>query len=276
MSTLFDAPMFQAGIAPFVVAALVAALLGRTRVSGLALVAALAATLMLTTGISFTPLSASRKALLLVLLAPAVALAIDVVLAEAPRVLPWLVAAAVGLASVWVFQSVLAQREGAAAWVLGAGVSVFVALLVGLTLRLRGDNIAGSASALGLGLAVGISAVLSASIGNLMNGIALAAGAGALLLWQFITGRATPAGWTLTLSAGTAAALFAAVTFVLAELPWPALPLLLLVPLVAALPLFADRPPRTRIALVAIGCVLAAAPAVLATWLATRTAGAAA
>lgn len=275
MPTLFDDPMFQAGIAPFVVAALVAALLGRTRASGLGIVAALVTTLLLTTGISFTPLSASRKALLLVLLAPAVALAVDLLLAQAPRYLPWLVSAAVGLASVWVFQSVLAQREGAAAWALGAGVAVFVALLVGLTLRLRGDSVAGSAGALGLGLAVGVSALLSASIGNLMNGIALAAGAGALLLWQFITGRATPAGWTLTLSAGTAAALFAAVTFVLAELPWPALPLLLLVPVVAALPLFDKRPARTRIALVAMSSVLAAAPAVLAAWLAPRLAGSA-
>ncbi len=273
MSTLFDDPMVQAGIAPFVVAALVAALLGRTRASGLAIIAALVTTLLLTTGISFTPLSASRKALLLVLLAPAVALALDLLFAEAPRFLPWLIAAAIGLASAWVFSSVVAQREGTAAWALGTGVAVFVALLVGLTLRLRDDNVAGSASALGLGLAVGVSAVLSASIGNLMNGIALAAGAGALLLWQFITGRATPAGWTLTVSAGTAAALFAATTFVLAELPWPALPLLLLVPLVAALPQFADRPVRTRVVLVAISSVLAAAPAVLAAWLATHMAG---
>jgi len=275
MPTLFDDPMFQAGIAPFVVAMLVAALLGRTRVSGLALVCALVTALLLTTGISFTPLSASRKVLLLVLLAPAVALAIDLLLAEAPRLLPWLLAAAAGLATAWVFQSVLALREGAQAWALGAGVAAFVALLVGLTLRLRDDNIGGSASALGLGLAVGISAVLSASIGNLMNGIALAAGAGALLLWQFITGRATPAGWTLTLSAGTAAALFAAATFVLAELPWTALPLLLLVPVVAALPLFVGRPARTRIALRTVSCVLAAVPAVLAAWLAARMAGAA-
>lgn len=273
MPTLFDDPMFQAGIAPFGVAVLVAALLGRMRVSGLAIVAALATTLMLTTGISFTPLSASRKVLLLVLLAPAVALALDFLHAKARRVLPGLLAAAIGLASAWVFISVLAQRESGAAWALGAGVAVFVALLVGLTLRLRGDNVAASASALGLGLAVGVSAVLSASIGNLMNGIALAAGAGALLSWQFATGRATLAGWTLTLTAGTAAALFAASTFVLAELPWHALPLLLLVPLVAALPLFADRPVRTRIALATISCVLAAAPAVLAAWLATRMAG---
>jgi hypothetical protein len=273
MPTLFDDPMFQAGIAPFVVAAVVAALLGRTRVSGLAIVAALATTLMLTTGISFTPLSASRKVLLLVLLTPAVALALDFLAANAPRMLPGLLAAAIGLASAWVFISVLAQREGGAAWALGAGVAVFVAMLVGLTLRLRGDNIAGSASALGLGMAVGVSAVLSASLGNLMNGIALAAGAGALLSWQFATGRATPAGWTLSLTAGTAAALFAASTFMLAELPWTALALLLLVPLVAALPLFATRPVRTRIALAAVSCVLAAVPAVLAAWLATRMSG---
>lgn len=272
MSTLFDDPMFQAGIAPFVVAALVAALLGRTRASGLAIAAALVTTLVLTTGISFTPLSASRKALLLVLLAPAVALALDALAAQAPRFVPWLIAAVVGLAGVWVFQSVLSQREGAAAWALGSGVALFVFLLVGLTLRVRDDNVAGSACALGLGIAVGVSAVLSASIGNLMNGIALAAGAGALLAWQFGIGRATPAGWTPGLTAGTAAAFFAASTFVLAELPWTALALLLLVPVVASLPLFPDRPARMRIALRGIVCMLSGVPAVLAAWLATRIA----
>ena len=217
MSTLFDDPMVQAGLAPFVVALLVAALLGRTRLSGLAIVAGLVTTLMLSTGISFSPLSASRKIVLLVLLAPALALALDVFLAEAPKPLPWLLAAVLGGASAWVFQSVLSQREGAAAWALGVGVAVFVALLGGLMLRLRGDNLAGGSAALGIGLAVGVSAILSASLGNMMNGVALAAAGGALLLWRFIGARATPAGWTLTLTAGTAAALWAAATFVLAE-----------------------------------------------------------
>ncbi len=276
MSTLFDDPMVQAGLAPFVVALLVAALLGRTRLSGLAIVAGLVTTLMLSTGISFSPLSASRKIVLLVLLAPALALALDVFLAEAPKPLPWLLAAVLGGASAWVFQSVLSQREGAAAWALGVGVAVFVALLVGLMLRLRGDNLAGGSAALGIGLAVGVSAILSASLGNMMNGVALAAAGGALLLWQFIGARATPAGWTLTLTAGTAAALWAAATFVLAELPWFGLPLLLAVPLVAGLPLFADRPARTRIALRGIATVLAGVPAIAAAWFATRLAAGAA
>lgn len=276
MSTLFDDPMVQAGLAPFVVALLVVALLGRTRLSGLAIVAGLVTTLMLSTGISFSPLSASRKIVLLVLLAPALALALDVFLAESPKPLPWLLAAVLGGASAWVFQSVLSQREGAAAWALGVGVAVFVALLVGLMLRLRGDNLAGGSAALGIGLAVGVSAILSASLGNMMNGVALAAAGGALLLWQFIGARATPAGWTLTLTAGTASALWAAATFVLAELPWFALPLLLAVPLVAGLPLFADRPARTRIALRGIATVAAGVPAMAAAWFATRLAAGAA
>lgn len=270
MPTLFDDPMFQAGIAPFVVALLVAALLGRTRFSGLAVAVALVTTLMLSTGISFSPLSAARKIVLLVLLVAALALALDILLAEVPAPWPWLLSAAIGATTVWIFQSVLAQREGSAAWTLGIGMAAFVALLVGLMLRLRSDPIDGSAATLGIGLAVGISAVLSASIGNMMNGIALAAAGGALLLWQFVGARAAPSGWTLTLTAGTAAALWAAATFVLAELPWPVLPLLLLVPLVAGLRLFADRPARSRIALRTIACVLAAAPAVAAGWWATR------
>lgn len=271
MSALFEDPMVQSGVAPFVVALVVAALLALMRKPGLpwlALAAGLLTTLALSTGISFTPLSASRKVLLLVLLAPLVGLAIDLGGLRHKALLPAL-AALVGLASAWVFQSVLVQAEGSQGWWMGAGVALFVALMVGLNLRLRDDGLAAGAATVGLGLAVAVSAVLSASIGTLMNGMAVAAAGGALLLLQFV--RATPlaAGWTGTLTTGAAAALFAAGTFMLAELRWPTLVLLLLVPVVAGLPLFTGRATRLRTALLSL-CVAAAALAPIASaWFAT-------
>lgn len=249
--SLFDDPMVQAGVAPFVVALAVAGVLVKLRAQALpwlALAAGLVTTLMLSTGISFTPLSASRKALLLVLLAPLLGLVLDLAGLRARALLPVL-AVGCGLASAWVFQSVLAQAAGAQGWITGAGVALFVAGMVGLVLRLRDDGVATGGATLGLGLAVGVCAVLSASLGTLMNGISLAVAGGALLLLQLLRGTPVPAGWTGSLTTGAAAALFAAGTFMLAEARAWTLALMLLVPLVAGLPLFGGRPPRVRLAL---------------------------
>lgn len=271
MSALFDDPMVQSGVAPFVVALAVAAALAALRKPGLpwlALAAGLLTTLALSTGISFTPLSASRKVLLLVLAAPLLGLVLDLSGLRHKALLPALALLA-GLASAWVFQSVLAQAEGSQGWLMGGGVGLFVVLMVALNLRLRDDGLAAGAATVGLGLAVAVSAVLSASIGTLMNGMAVAAAGGALLLLQFLLARPLAAGWTGSLFTGVAAALFAAGTFMLAELRWPTLALLLLVPVVAGAPLYTERAPRLRTALLGLSAGAAALVPIGAAWWAT-------
>jgi hypothetical protein len=271
MSALFEDPMVQAGLAPFLVALVLALLAVRVRLPGLpglALVAALITTLWLTTGIGFTPLSASRKVVLVVLLAPMIGLVLDL---TGQRHRLWLPAVAVllGGASLWVFQSLLVQLDGAAVWWQGGGVALFVALMTGLTLRLRDDGPAAAAAALGLGLAVGVGALLSASIGTLMNGMALAAGGGALLLVQFLLAARLATGWTAALTTAAGAALFAAGTVMLAEGRALTLALLLLVPLVVGLPLFQQRAPRLRTALLGLSAGVAALLPMGAAWFAT-------
>jgi hypothetical protein len=271
MSALFEDPMVQAGLAPFLVALVLALLAVRVRLAGLpglALVAALITTLWLTTGIGFTPLSASRKVVLVVLLAPMIGLVLDL---TGQRHRLWLPAVAVllGGASLWVFQSLLVQLDGAAGWWQGGGVALFVALMTGLTLRLRDDGPAAAAAALGLGLAVGVGALLSASIGTLMNGMALAAGGGALLLVQFLLAARLATGWTAALTTAAGAALFAAGTVMLAEGRALTLALLLLVPLVVGLPLFQQRAPRLRTALLGLSAGVAALLPMGAAWFAT-------
>lgn len=260
--------MVQSALAPLLVALVVGGALARTRLAWFAIAAALATAVALSTGISFTPLTAARKALLLVLAAPFVGLALDRL--PRPVSMAW-PAVASGLASIWIFWSVLSQREAVPAVALALGVAVFVGLLVALALRLRDDGAAGGAATVALGLAVGVAAVLSASIGNFANGVALAAGGGALLLLQFGLDRAIAPGQVGMLTTGLAAALFAAVTFVLAQLPWYALPLLLLPPLAAALPIARERPLRVRLVVLSLAAVAAGAAPVLAAWLATRT-----
>jgi len=269
MQALLDDPMVQTALAPFLAALLVGGLLLRTRLAWFAVVAALAVAVSLGTGISFTPLSASRKVLLLVLLAPFVGAALDRWPNPPPATAPAL-AALCALASVWVFWSVLAQRETAAMLAVAICVAVFVGLLVALTLRLRNDGAAGGGATLALGLGVGIAAVLSASIGNFANGVAIAAGGGALLLLQFSLARTLAPGYLGMLSTGLAAALFAAATFMLAQLPWYAMALLLLVPLVAGLDFATRRGPRMRLVAATLVPLAAACATLLAAWLATR------
>jgi hypothetical protein len=172
--------------------------------------------------------------------------------------------------AVWVFFSVLVQREGAAAWGAGVGIAAFVAILVAAVLTLREDGLRTGAAGLGLGLATGIAAVLSASIGFLIGGIAIAAAAGALLFVQFVTSRPIPAGAVGALSIGLATALFAAGSLMLAELPWYALPALLLVPFATRLPVPAHAPAIARAALPSLYALAAASVPVIAAWYAAR------
>lgn len=273
MSMLLDDPMFQAGLAPFAVALLVAWALAATRFAWLALIAALVTVFALSTGISFSPLTAARKIMLLVLLAPLVGAALDH-WSGAPRQTAWVLALLAGLAGAWVFQSVIVQAEGMQGWLLGGGVAAFVAVLTALVLRLRDDGVAAAAATLALGAAVGVAAILSASLGHMMNSVALAAGDGALLLVQMVRGRAVAPGYLGTLTLALAAALFAAAPLVLSQSRWFTLALLLLVPVLAALPAFGAAPLRRRIVLVTLLCLAAAVPPMLAAWLATRMAGA--
>lgn len=270
MQELLDHPMVQAGVAPLVVALLVAGALWRTHVAWLAVVAGYATAVSLSAGIAFSPLTAGRKVTLLVLLSPLVGLALDRLAERAPRALPWLVGAICGLSTPWVFASLLGQREGMVRVTAAAALVVFVGLHTALMLRLRHDGAAGGAAGVAGGLGVGIAAVLSASIGYLTGGVGMAAAAGALLLLQFVFKQQRAPGYAGLLPIGFGLALFAAATTMLAQLPWHALPLLCAVPLLASWRVASDSAWRARLVLSTAVAVAAALPFVLAAWFAAR------
>ncbi len=146
------------------------------------------------------------------------------------------------------------------------GIAAFAAALTIMVLALRDDGVRAGAAGLGLGVATGVAAVLSASIGFLLAGIALAAASGALLLVQVLFSRNLPAGFTGGLPIALYAALFSVGTLMLAELPWYGLLLLLLVPAAAMLPLGARLPIIARAALLAFCALVAAAFPITAAW----------
>jgi hypothetical protein len=264
-----DHPAIQGGVVPLIVALVVGLALARTRFAWLAIVAGYAAMIAVSVGFAFSPLTVARKTVLLGLLAPLAGLALD----RRPslsRVVERFVAIAAGVAAIWVFTSILMQRDAMPAFATGAGIAVFVGALVAATVRLRDDGIRAGAAGLGLGLATGVAGVLSASVGYLLSGVAIAAGAGALLLVQVALSKKLAAGFVGTLTISVLTGLFAVGTTLLAELPWYVLPLFLLVPVAVALPTPSRGPLILRAAIIAGYAFAAAAVPILAAWFAAR------
>jgi len=269
VTEFFENPAVQGGVAPFVVALVVAALLGRTRYAWLAIVAGYATMIALTSGFSFSPLSAGRKIVLLCLVAPLIGIVADALI---PRSRPAMVALAVvaGVAAIWTFMSVLAQREGAQAWLAAFGILAFAAALAYALLSLREDALRTAAAGLGLGLATGIAALISASIGFLLAGIAVAASAGALLLVWVISRKPAAPGALGTLAIGVMVALFAEGSLMLAQMPWYALAALLCVPLAVRLPVREDASVFFRAFVLTLYALAAALVPIALAWYATR------
>ncbi|MCL4801969.1 MAG: hypothetical protein KJ025_20425 [Burkholderiales bacterium] len=264
MESFLQHPAVQGGVAPFVAGLIVAALLGRARLGGLAVAAGYAVAIALVSGIAFSPLTALRKIALLALAAPLAGIAIDFAL-RSGRALALVVAAICGGLTIWVFWSVLQHKAPGEAALLGGGAALYVAWLVAATMTLSAEPVRAGAAALVLGLGTGISAILAASALLGLYGIGLAAGAGGFLLWQMVTGRRIAAGATLTLSAAVAGGLFGAAALFLAKLPWHVPIVLALVPLAARLPVPARFPIWAQAILLSVYCFVLAVIAFLLT-----------
>ena len=268
MNELLNHPAVQGGVAPFVVALIVVLLLGRVRLAGLALVAAFCTAVFLISGFSFTPLTVTRKIVLLALASPVIGLMVDFAFRPS-RLGTGILAAAGAAAALWVFWPVLAQKETAQAVLLGANAALLAGWLIGFMLSTQAERpLQAGAAGLGLGLAVGGCAILGASALYGSYGIALAAGAGAVLLVQMASGRTFAAGATLVLPAALISALLAAAAVILAQLQWYVLPVLGLIPVAALLPVPAEPLGKT-LAASAYTLAIAAAACALA-WQASR------
>ena len=269
MNALLEHPAVQGGVAPFVVGLIVALALGRTRYAWLAIVAGYLTAVALSTGISFSPLTASRKILLLAIVVAVVGLVLDRMMPKT-RTLNWILAAVAGVAAVWAFWSVLGQREGSAAWTATATVAIFAGVMTLALMSLRDDPLRVAAATLGLGIATGVASVLSASIGFLLAGMAVAAAAGALLLVAVFTSRPAEPGIMGTLMVGVLIALFAEGASLLAQMPWYASAALLLVPLAVRLPVREEWSVFRRAFTLSLYALAAASIPIAAAWLSAR------
>lgn len=237
MEDLLSNPAVQGGVAPFLAALIVALALSPFRLGGLAVVAAFLTGAHFVFGLQFSPLSATRKVLLLTLAAPLVGLLVDFAF-RPTRLGAALVALAAGAGALWAFWPVIASRPSAEAWRLGATAAAAAAFTVAFAQsQLAADGIRAGAAGLALGLGSGIAAIIGASAAFGLQGIALGAGAGAFVLPQMIRGKKAFAGATFAVTAMLAGSLVAAATMILAQVPWYSVLLLALVPVAARLPL---------------------------------------
>jgi hypothetical protein len=269
MAELLQHPAVQAGIAPLLIALIVVAALWRTRWVWLAVVAAYATAVSLSVGFELQPLTAGRKVTLLIVLTALAGALLDLVRLP-QRWLVVLLIGACGLLAWWVFASVLGQREGTVRVWMVLGLLVFVAAHTALLLRLSDDGAAAGAVGVAGGIAVGVAALWSASIGYFVGGLAVAAGAGALMVWQFGLQQLRPPGLAGTLPLGLGLALFGAASALLAQLPWFALPLLLFLPLAAQWNPWRAATPRARLVAATGTTAVAAALFDATVWVAVR------
>src|SRR3954471_10339479 len=201
MQELLSHPAVQGGVAPFVAGLVVAALFAPIRMAGLAAIAGFALTVYLVGAFSFVPLTASRKIILVALVAAAVGVGVDLAF-KPTRASGPVLGLLFGAVAVWVFWSVLAQKDSKAMLIMGGGVALMVAWTTAVFHSLAERPVRAGAAGLCLGLGAGVAAILAASASFGQYGMAVGAACGGFLLVQMIRGKTIFAGATLAVSAG--------------------------------------------------------------------------
>jgi hypothetical protein len=266
---LLNNPAVQGGFAPFLVALVTAELLQRLRLSGLAIASGFAVTVYLAGGLSFEPLTAMHKIVLLGILSPFLALLLTLFVPS--WLLRPMLAATGGAAALWTAQRVLQQHELAVVLLWGAGCAFYAGWLVYWTDRLEAAPVRAGSAGLALGAGTGVSTLFGASALLGLYGMALGAAAGAYLLIQTLTNRHLSCGRSLTLPLSLIAGLTGSLAVLAAELPWYALLPLAAIPLAARIPISEKSGVWLQSMLLSAATLACAAVSVYLTW---RVAGA--
>ena len=173
-------PGFQSAVVPFGVSLVLGGALARTRLAPVAIFAGVMACVYLAVGPDLFPLNATRRIIVLTLVALGLGLVVDRLpgrMAPPGGVRAALAGAAGAAAGVWVTLAALANRDAGEALVLGGLVGAAGAVLAVGFDRLAGRPVRAGCAALGAGLGVGAATILSASA--LLGQIGLALGSAA-------------------------------------------------------------------------------------------------
>ena len=267
MNDWLDNPAVQAGLVPFVVALVLAALLARTRLLAAAAFSGLVVVVALTIGLSLEPLSSVKKLMLSAAFVTLVSLALEGAGIGPRRRYVVLLSALAGGAAVWVVWRVLQQLEPLALWGAGVAAFAFVFVTAGSALAAgAGSSLRGAVIGAVLGWGSGVLALLGASALLAQIGLGAGTACAAVALVQMLRGREAPLGWTLVAPAAAAASIIGVLASATGELRWYCLLPLPLAPLAAwSTGSAAQRPAWQR---AFIGGIAAAVPVAVAIGLA--------
>jgi len=278
METLLQNPAIQGGIAPFLVAVLTClALLKIPRWIALAIPAAFLTVVLLTTGIEFTPLTSTRKILIIILIATVMGVLAQLsgIKARSRFVYAFIAGAA---ASIWVAWPVLA-RESDNSVMAGMVLSItiysgFITSWLASTLAQR-SILASAPAGISLAFTLGISAIIAASalLGQMGLGVGvaiIAILAVTLLIIKPGTKKATRTGELFGLIVGSTLSVLAIAAVLYAKLPWYALLPTFFIPAIAMIELNKRYPAWKQAGIV---LVLSALPGLLTIYLAWDSAG---
>ena len=239
MDQLLSRPEIQSALVPFLIALL--AYLGLRKITGTAwlwaLLAAFLASAALINGLTATPLTGTRKIILLVIVSIFIAATFRWVIPgnSLQRCFTTIIS---GLSLLWVFWAVVSRMDTAAIVLFLAGSISLVLALEYLFVRLIGKpaqlHSAGFSLLLGVGLAA--TAAASALLGQLA--LALSAASGGAFLGWILTGSASAKQSKqaiVVLPYVIAPALLGVAAVIFARLPWYALIPLTAIPLVVGL-----------------------------------------
>ena len=268
--TLLDHPAVQSGVAPFICALVVAGIFYRmSTLAGLAIISGFVASVLLSTGFAFDPLTSTRKITLLILISPVLGLLMSY-FTHYSKIWLNIYYLLGGFAVLWVLWPVL-SRNPVDMIMPVIGYMVYAGWMVGIFLRLSATtSLAAGAASTSVGFGVGLTALIGASALLGQMGLSLGAAGAAYLFVQLISKRDVEAGFIVTLTSGFAAALILPAAVVYAKVPWIVLPIMAIVPIIAFYP-FEDEDPiwkNTAILLIAM-----ALPVSYAIYLTVQSAG---
>ncbi len=289
MQGLLTNPAVQAAVAPFTVALVLALLLRRFLPggTGLAVIGGFFIAVLLTTGLTLQPLTATRKIIICGLVLPFVLLLLDFIAAmpqsaRFKRVFRALPAVLLAAAALWIIWPVVQRQEGMAIWVMAVPVMLYAAFIIhGAAALGRAQEWAFSAQAasvLILAMGTGATTLIAASALYSQLAFSVSAATGAVIVVGLLGGvKKTARLDMLTVyAAAVPVTLFAAAATVYAQLPVLVLLCLALVLSFAWLllcdPLKLIRLQQRWLALIAAS-LWTSIPVLPAIWLAWRAAG---
>jgi len=271
MSNLLANPAIQSGIIPFIVALIVAWGLRRAGWvwSGLGFAIAYYISVYFAAGFQFTPLTSTRKILILGIIAIILGLIVDS-LKQKPQPVSLLMFVMGAIAITWVAWPVVNREEGGSFWIMLMSSLLYTGWITASTERLRNNTDRSAMAALALGLGTGISAILGASalLGQL--GIAIGAIGGAFLILQLLK-QNIAIGSNFTLPAGLLSGLLGVSAVVYASLPWYCLLPLIFIPLTISLPTRSGLTKFRKLLMLALYSLPLTFLAIIITWFASSS-----